>query len=140
MPFGLLGAVQNQSRDWVIDKLMVGITYDSDIDKARKLIKQIGLDLAKEPEFAPLILQPLKMQGVDALGDFAVQLRMKMMTLPGENFVIRRQALAMIKKTFDANGIKFAFPTVQIAGDGEPAAAAAAQQALQLTHPAAAAA
>jgi moderate conductance mechanosensitive channel len=138
VPFGLLGAVQNQSRDWVIDKLMVGITYDSDIDKARKLIKQIGLDLAKDPEFAPLIIQPLKMQGVDALGDFAVQLRMKMMTLPGENFVIRRQALAMIKKTFDANGVKFAFPTVQIAGDGEPAAVAAAQQALQLTRPAAA--
>ena len=140
VPFGLLGAVQNQSRDWVIDKLMVGITYDSDIDRARKLIKQIGLDLAKDPEFAPLILEPLKMQGVDALGDFAVQLRMKMMTLPGENFVIRRQALAMIKKAFDANGIKFAFPTVQIAGDGEPAAAAVAHRALELTRPAAAAA
>jgi len=141
VPFGLLGAVQNQSRDWTIDKLTVGITYDSDIDRARKLIKQIGLDLAKEPEFAPLILEPLKMQGVDALGDFAVQLRMKMMTLPGENFVIRRQALAMIKKAFDANGIKFAFPTVQIAGDGEPSTAgtaAVAQRALEMTQPAAA--
>ena len=139
VPFSLLGAVQNQSRDWVIDKLTVGITYDSDIDRARKLIKQIGLDLAKEPEFEPLIIEPLKMQGVDALGDFAVQLRMKMMTLPGENFVIRRQALAMIKKAFDANGIKFAFPTVQIAGDSEPSAAATAavaQRTLELVHPA----
>src|SRR4051794_11829880 len=88
VPFALLGAVQNQSRDWVIDKLTVGITYDSDIDKARKLIKQIGLELAEEPDFKPLILEPLKMQGVDAFGDFAVQIRMKMMTLPGENFVI----------------------------------------------------
>jgi moderate conductance mechanosensitive channel len=140
VPFSLLGAVQNQSRDWVIDKLTVGITYDSDIDKARKLIKQIGLELAEEPEFKPLILEPLKMQGVDAFGDFAVQIRMKMMTLPGENFVIRRQALARIKKAFDANGIKFAYPTVQLAGDGEPATAAIAQQALQLTHPTAAAA
>jgi moderate conductance mechanosensitive channel len=143
VPFSLLGAVQNQSRDWVIDKLTVGITYDSDIDKARKLIKQIGLELAEEPEFKPLILEPLKMQGVDAFGDYAVQIRMKMMTLPGENFVIRRQALARIKKAFDANGIKFAFPTVQLAGEGEPSApatAAIAQQALQLTRPAAAAA
>jgi small-conductance mechanosensitive channel len=140
VPFSLLGAVQNQSRDWVIDKLMVGITYDSDIDRARKLIKQIGLDLAKDPEFAPLILEPLKMQGVDAFGDFAVQIRMKMMTLPGENFVIRRQALAMIKKAFDENGIKFAFPTVQVAGEGEPSTAAVAQRGLELTHPAAAAA
>jgi small-conductance mechanosensitive channel len=134
VPFGLLGAVQNQSRDWVIDKLMVGITYDSDIDRARKLIKQIGLELAEDPEFKPLIIEPLKMQGVDALGDFAVQLRLKMMTLPGENFVIRRQALAMIKKAFDANGIKFAFPTVQIAGDGEPSAAAVAHRALELIN------
>ena len=141
VPFALLGAVQNQSRDWVIDKQTIGITYDSDIERARKLIKQIGLELAKDPEFAPLIIEPLKMQGVDAFGDFAVQIRIKMMTLPGENFVIRRKALAMIKTAFDANGIKFAFPTVQIAGDGEPSTAATgavAHRALELTKPAAA--
>jgi len=140
VPFSLLGAVQNQSRDWVIDKIAIGITYDSDLEKARKLIKQIGLDLQKDPEFAPLILEPLKMQGVDNLGDFAVQIRAKMMTLPGEQFVIRRKAYALIKKAFDENGIKFAFPTVQVAGEGEPATAAVAQRGLELTHPAAAAA
>ena len=138
VPFSLLGAVQNQSRDWVIDKIAINVTYDSDLEKARKLIKQIGLDLQNDPEFAPLILEPLKMQGVDNLGDFAVQLRAKMMTLPGEQFVIRRKAYAMIKKAFDANGIKFAFPTVQIAGDGDPSAAAVAHRALELAHPAAA--
>jgi small-conductance mechanosensitive channel len=139
VPFSLLGAVQNMSRDWVIDKLTVGITYDSDIDKARKLIKQIGLELAEDPEFKPVILEPLKMQGVDAFGDYAVQIRMKMMTLPGENFVVRRQALFRIKKAFDANGIKFAFPTVQLAGEGDAPTAAIAQQALELTRPQAAA-
>jgi small-conductance mechanosensitive channel len=138
VPFSLLGAVQNQSRDWVIDKISIGITYDSDLSLAKKLIKQIGLDLAKDPEFAPLILEPLKMQGVDQLGDFAVQIRAKMMTLPGEQFVIRRQAYAMIKKAFDENGIKFAFPTVQLAGEGEPSSAAVAQRALELTRPQAA--
>ena len=130
------------SRDWVIDKITVGVTYDSDIDLARKLIKQIGLELAAEPEFAPLIIEPLKMQGVDAFGDFAVQMRAKMMTLPGEQFVIRRAALARIKKAFDANGIKFAFPTVQLAGEAEATAASAAiaKEALELTRPQAAAA
>jgi moderate conductance mechanosensitive channel len=142
VPFSLLGAVQNQSRDWVIDKIAIGVTYDSDLEKARKLIKQIGLELQQDPEFAPLILEPLKMQGVENLGDFAVQIRAKMMTLPGEQFVIRRKAYAMIKKAFDENGIKFAFPTVQVAGEPEPAGAGAAvaQRGLELTHPAAAAA
>jgi moderate conductance mechanosensitive channel len=43
----------------------------------------------------------------------------------------------MIKKAFDANGIKFAFPTVSVTGEGEPATAAVAQRALELIHPAA---
>ena len=133
VPFSLLGAVQNQSRDWVIDKMMIGITYDSDLEKARKLIKGIGQELAQDPEFAPLIIEPLKMQGVEHFGEFAVQIRMKMMTVPGEQFVIRRKALAMIKKAFDENGIKFAFPTVQVAGEvATPPTAAAAQRALEL--------
>ena len=59
-----------------------------------------------------------------------------MMTLPGENFVIRRKALAMIKKSSMPTGVKFAFPTVQIAGDADHSGAA--QRGLELTQPAAA--
>jgi small-conductance mechanosensitive channel len=127
VPFGELRGVQNVSRDWVITKLTVGITYDSDLDKAKKLVKKIGQELAADPEFKDEILVPLKMQGVEEFGDFAIQIRMKIMTKPGEKqFMIRRRAYAMIKKSFDANGIKFAFPTVQIAGGGDAAVAAAA--------------
>jgi len=133
IPYGQLGAVQNMSRDWVIDKLTIGVTYDSDLDKAKKLIKKIGKDLAADPDFAPSILEPLKMQGVEQFGDFAIQIRMKMMTKPCQQFSIRRRAHAMIKQAFDANGIKFATPTVQVAGGGaaEPAAVAAVRQVLE---------
>jgi small-conductance mechanosensitive channel len=138
VPFGELGAIQNMSRDWVIDKLTIGVTYDSDLEKARKLIKQIGKDLAEDPEFAPNIIETLKMQGVEKFGDFAVDLRLKLKTKPGQQFVIRRKAYTMIKKAFDANGIKFAYPTVQVAGGGDAAGgveAAAMKRALDLVKP-----
>ena len=115
VPFGELGAVQNMSRDWVIDKLSVGVTYDTDVDKVKKVIKQVSKEIMAEPELAENIIQPLKMQGV-------------------EQFVIRRRAYSLIKHAFDANGIKFAFPTVTVAGGGEPSTAATAQQALQLVQ------
>jgi small-conductance mechanosensitive channel len=134
VPFGELGAIQNMSRDWVIEKLKVGVTYDTDLDKVKTLIKQIGKELAQDPEFAPHIIAPLKMQGVEQFGDFAIQISMKMMTRPGEQFVIRRRAYAMIKKAFDANGIKIAFPTVQVAS-AEEVSAAAARQGLELIQP-----
>jgi small-conductance mechanosensitive channel len=139
VPFGALGAVQNMSRDWVIDKLTVRVTYDSDLDKIKKLIKQIGKELTENPEFAPHILEPLKMQGVAQFGDFAVELQMKMMTRPGQQFTIRRRAYALIKKAFAANDVKFAYPTVQVAGDADHAGAAVARQGLELVQPAPAA-
>ncbi|KAB0266881.1 mechanosensitive ion channel family protein [Microvirga brassicacearum] len=134
VPYGVLGAVQNMSRDWVIDKVTVGVAYDSDFEKAKKLIKQIGKELAEDPELAPHIIEPLKMQGVEQFSDYGIQIRLKMMTKPGEQFVIRRRALAMIKQAFDENGIRFAIPTVQVAGH-EEAGSVAAHQALKLVKP-----
>jgi small-conductance mechanosensitive channel len=116
VPFGSLGAVQNMSRDWVIDKLTVSVTYDTDLAAVKKIIKRVGAELAADAEFAPQIIETLKMQGVEEFGEFAVQIRMKMMTKPGEQFVIRRRAYALIKSAFENNGIKFAFPTVHVAG------------------------
>jgi small-conductance mechanosensitive channel len=136
VPFGALGAIQNMSRDWVIDKISVGVTYDTDLDQVRKLIKAIGKELAQDPDCAPNIIEPLKMQGVEQFGDFAIEIRMKMMTKPGEQFVIRRKAYALIKKAFDANGIRFAFPTVQVAGGhGGARDVAIARQALAMKKP-----
>ena len=138
VPFGSLGAIQNMSRDWVIDKTTISVTYDSDLELAKKLIKQVGRDLAADPEFKPNIIETLKMQGVENLGDFAIELRLKMKTRPGEQFSIRRRAFALIKKAFDANGIRFAYPTVQIAGNAGPAEqAAAAKRALDMAADAA---
>jgi moderate conductance mechanosensitive channel len=141
VPFGVLGAVQNMSRDWVVTKLNIGVTYDTDIDKARKVVKKIGQELAGDPELAGSIMEPLKMQGVQEFGDFAVQLRLKMKTRPGDvQFIARRRALSLIKKAFDANGIKFAYPTVQVAGASptagdEAVTATVAQKGLELVKP-----
>ena len=109
IPYGQLGAVQNMSRDWVIDKLTIGLTYDTDLDKAKKLIKQIGKELAQDPEFAPD--DPRAAQDAGRGGSSATspsQIRMKMMTKPGQQFTIRRRAYAMIRAAFAANGIEFA--------------------------------
>jgi small-conductance mechanosensitive channel len=124
VPFGELGAIQNMSRDWAIDKITIGVTYDSDVDLARKLIKKIGQELAADPEFAADTIQPLKMQGIDNFGDYAIVLRMKLMTKPGAQFGIKRRAFMMIKKAFEENGIKIAVPTVHVEGGAEGAAAA----------------
>jgi small-conductance mechanosensitive channel len=133
VPFGELGAIQNMSRDWVLDKMTITVTYDSNVELARKLIKKIGQELAADPEYAADTLEPLKMQGVDSFGDSGIVLRMKLMTKPGMQFPIKRKALMMIKKAFDENGIKIAVPTVHVEG-GSESAAAAHQQVMKMNQ------
>jgi moderate conductance mechanosensitive channel len=125
VPFGELGAVQNMSRDWVIDKFSINVDFSTDVDKARKIVKKIGQQFAEDPEYAPHIIEPMKMQGVENFGDYGIELRIKMMTKPGEQFVIRRKAYVAIKKAFEEAGIKIPFPTVMVREGESPAAAAA---------------
>jgi moderate conductance mechanosensitive channel len=76
------------------------------------------------------------MQVVAEFGEFAIQIQLKMMTRPGEQFAIRR-AYALIKRAFDANGIRFAFPTVHIADMSNAAPASAAYHGIQRLKPSA---
>jgi small-conductance mechanosensitive channel len=133
VPFGNLGAVQNMSRDWTLEKIVLGVTYDTDLAKLKKLVKQVGKELQEEPEYAPHVIETLKMQGVDEFGDFAIKIKLKLMVVPGEGAAIRRWVLTRIKTLFDENRIQFAYPTVKVA-EGQ-AAAAAANTALRTAAP-----
>jgi small-conductance mechanosensitive channel len=125
VPFGALGAVQNMSRDWVIDKFRLRVNFDTDIAKAKKLTKVIGAELQADEELGPLIIQTVKMKGVEQISDYGIELSFAFTAKPGNQSMIRRRAYAMIRKVFAENGIGFAQPTVQVGGDDKGGAAAA---------------
>lgn len=120
IPFGELGAVQNQSRDWMTDKFNLTVGYDTDIDAARKLIKKIGLELAEDPEFKPWVIEPIKMQGVQEFGDYGIVLRIKVTTKPGGAFGMKRKFYVRIQQVFKEKGIELPLPTVHVQGPTQP--------------------
>ncbi|HEV7250060.1 MAG TPA: mechanosensitive ion channel family protein [Shinella sp.] len=130
VPFGELGAVQNMSRDWSVIKFNLSVTYDTDLEKLRKVIKRIGTETAEKPEYKDILLEPLKMKGVSDFGEYAIVVRVGFTTKPGEQFMIRREIMNRIKLDFKANGIQFASPTVHVGGgSGDAQADAAAAEA-----------
>lgn len=118
VPFGSLGAVQNMSRDWAKDKFMITVPFDTDLEKVRKIAKQVGLTLKAEPDLGDHIIEPIKLKGVEQIGEYGLVLGFGMMVKPtGQQTFIRRKAYAMLKQEFKDRGIDFASPTVQVAGD-----------------------
>jgi small-conductance mechanosensitive channel len=114
IPFGSMGTVTNNSRDYIITKLDFRVRYDTNVEKVRKIIKRINLAIEKDPEMGPNLLDKVKSQGVRELDDSAMIMRVKFKTVPGEQFVIRREVYRLIQEGFAENGIEFAHRNVTV--------------------------
>ena len=114
IPFGSMGTVKNNSRDYIISKLDFRVRYDTDVDKVRKIIKKINKIIMKDEDMGPVMLGKLKSQGVRELDDSAMVMRVKFKTIPGEQFVVRREVFRMMQEAFRENGIEFAHRNVTV--------------------------
>jgi len=143
IPFGDMGSVTNYSRDYIITKLDIRVRYDADIKMIKKIIQKIDAVISENEKLAQGLLGAIKSQGVRQMDDSAMIMRVKYKTIPGKQFVIRREIYRMIQKEFKANNIEFAHRNVTVymppgEAAGEPdqkaieagaAAAVAAEQA-----------
>ena len=132
LPYGEIKQLRNTSRDWMIMVMEFRLAFDTDLKKVKRILKQIGAEIAADPELGPEMLQPLKSQGVMSTDDSAMVVRAKYMARPGNApFMIRRVAYEKIINAFRANDIEFASRRVAVyvppdAGEDERRNAAAA--------------
>jgi moderate conductance mechanosensitive channel len=103
-------------------KLPIRLTYDTDAEKVRKLINNYGKELLKDPQVGEDFLQPLKSQGIIQMEESAQIMRVKFMSKPGQQWVIRRKVLNGIRDLFEREGVQFAHHevTVRLAHEGKP--------------------
>lgn len=122
IPFGEIKQLTNYSRDWVMMKLPLRVTYDTDVEKVRKLVKKLGQELLDHPQVGQTFMQPLKSQGVYKMEDSAMIIRVKFMTKPGEQFVTRKVVYESIQDLFAREGVHFAHKEVTVRlADGQKA-------------------
>lgn len=120
VPFGEITHLTNFSRDWVIMKLPLRVTYDTDVERVRKLIKKLGISLLDDPVIGKDFIQPLKSQGVIEMQDSAMIIRVKFMTKPGDQWMVRKRVFQEIRDLFEREGIKFAHREVTVRLADEP--------------------
>lgn len=143
VPFGEIKSIVNHSRDWVIVKLEFRVPFDTDVNKIKKLVKKLAVDLLNDPLIGDSFIEPLKSQGVRRMEEFNMVIGLKYTAKPGEQFTIRKTVYQSVLAMFKENGIQMASRDVKVAvpSDATPeqkqeAVAAAAQQASeQLNKP-----
>ncbi|MBS9478896.1 mechanosensitive ion channel family protein [Ancylobacter radicis] len=114
IPFGQLGQVTNFSRDWTTMKFNLRFARNTDLEKLRKTVKRIGLEMLEDPELKEEFLMPLKMQGVADIDDTALIVRFKFTVRPVKPTVVRREAIKRMIFQLPEQGIEFANNTVAV--------------------------
>jgi small-conductance mechanosensitive channel len=130
VPFGQVAHITNFSRDWTVVKFNLAFANGTDVELLRKTVKKIGTDMMEEPTFKPILLQPLKMQGVVDIKDNSLIVRFKFMARPKNPSLVQRMAVRRMYEAFPGLGIQFATPTypfaMPVAGPSQPVAPPAA--------------
>ena len=88
--------------------LVVGISYDSDIRKAKELVESI---IAGDER---ILKDPAPTWGVMDLADSSVNLYIRPWVAASDYWVTRCDLLEVIKTNFDANGIGIPFPQMDV--------------------------
>jgi small-conductance mechanosensitive channel len=114
IPYGSMSQLTNNSRDWVTMKLRFTVPFDTDQEKVRKLFKKIGQEMMEVPELAEVLINPFKSQGAADVTDVGIVIRGKFSTVPGGQFIIRKEVYNRVQKAFEENGIEFARKEVRV--------------------------
>lgn len=114
IPNGELGVVSNLTAEWSRVVGQIGISYDSDVDRAVEVMRQVVQQLQVDDTFGPLIVGEPELQAIVSFGESAVSVRALIKTHAGQHWAVQREFYRRLKPAFDREGIDIAYPHRQI--------------------------
>jgi small conductance mechanosensitive channel len=109
-PNGTVTTMSNLTREWSAYVFDLGVAYKEDVDQVIELIKQVGAELRKDPEFGKLMVDDIEVFGVDNFADSAVVIKGRLRTRPIKQWAVGREFRRRIKHAFDEAGVEIPFP------------------------------
>jgi small conductance mechanosensitive channel len=109
-PNGAINTLANRSKEFCYYVIDLGISYREDPDRVTRVLRDIGAGMQADEKYRPMILAPIEVLGVNAFGDWAVQLQLRIKTVPLKQWEVGRELRRRILKVFEEQGIEIPFP------------------------------
>jgi small conductance mechanosensitive channel len=121
-PNGVITELSNMTKDFSYAVLDIGVPYEENVDTVMDVLRSIAAELRKDPIHGPNILEPLEVLGIEAFGESSVTVRVRIKTVPIQQWGVGREFRRRIKLAFEARGIEFPSRhlTIQLEGSGRP--------------------
>ncbi len=109
-PHGTVTTMANMTKGWSAYVMDIGVAYKEDTDRVAEIMREVGQDLQQDEQFGRKMLEPIEILGVDAFGESAVEIKVRIKTLPIEQWGVGREYRRRLKKAFDRENIEIPFP------------------------------
>ena len=91
VPNGDVRRVGNSSMEWSRALIDVVVGHGTDLDRARAAVVEAANAFASDEQWAPVILEPPELWGVQAIEEKGVRLRLLVKTAPRQQYVVARE-------------------------------------------------
>lgn len=122
IPNGEIRISSNFTKEWSRVNMNVSVAYGEDLDKVIQVINRVGQELAADPEFGPLIIDPPHVLRVDAFEESGIAIKILGDTQPIRQWDVMGELRRRLKKAFDQEGIEIPFPHRVLVTGGAKAA------------------
>jgi moderate conductance mechanosensitive channel len=113
--------VANRSQGWTLAIVDVPVAYNEDLEKVRKVIEKVGLEMLDDPQYFGQLLGAPAYAGVEQVTGDAVFLRIVAKTAPDQPIQMARTIREKLKNAFDAAEIKMpVLARPYLPGSGQP--------------------
>jgi small conductance mechanosensitive channel len=118
VPNGEIKKVSNLTRTWARAVLDVGVAYKEDTDHVVRVMREVGAGLWEDPEWRPLLVEPVEVPGIESFDESQVTIRLMAKTLPLKQWDVARELRRRLKQRFDAEGIEIPYPHQKVVWEG----------------------
>jgi len=108
IPNGNVGELVNATKNWSQAKVVVGVSYSTDVRKALAVMEEVAGKLKED--YPDKIMEDASIQGILEFADSSINLRALIKTMPGEQWFVGREYRLRLKEAFDREGIVIPFP------------------------------
>jgi small conductance mechanosensitive channel len=110
IPNGTVSRSTNKTMEYARINLTIGVSYKSDIEKVKKVINAVGLELSKDEEWKDQIIEAPYFVRISDFAESAVKIKIFGKVLPAKQWAITGELRRRIKMAFDKNKIEIPFP------------------------------
>jgi small conductance mechanosensitive channel len=108
---GDITTLANQSKDFSHYVIDLNISYEEDPDRVSNVVREVDRELRQSPEYAPLLLEPVQIQGVVSFSEWSMQLRIRLKTVPQKQWSVGREFRKRLRRALNLEGIEVPYPT-----------------------------